>query len=239
MTAPRLGSLTWLPATERPDLLGAPVAAALSLLPGPVWVAEIAPDLADTAAFCAAYDVPPEASANCVVVAARRAGQTTLAACLVLATTRADVNGLVRRHLGARKASFAPQDVAVAESGMEFGGITPIGLPADWPVLIDPEVEAADFVVIGSGTRAGKLAVSGSLLAALPAAEVLDGLGQPIPVAEPSPPEPSPPEPSPAVPSRPVRAPDDSDVGWGERPGEPGDDDRRYLEDRPPHWGSD
>ena len=239
MTAPRLGSLTWLPATERPDLLGAPVAAALSLLPGPVWVAEIAPDLADTAAFCAAYDVPLEVSANCVVVAARRAGQTTLAACLVLATTRADVNGLVRRHLGARKASFAPQDVAVAESGMEFGGITPIGLPDDWPVLIDPEVEATDFVVIGSGTRDGKLAVSGSLLAALPAAEVLDGLGQPIPVAEPSPPEPSPPESSPPESSRPVRASDDSDVGWGERPGEPGDDDRRYLEDRPPHWDSD
>ena len=169
------------------------------------------------------------ASANCVVVAARRAGQTTLAACVVLATTRADVNGLVRRHLGARKASFAPQDVAVAESGMEFGGITPVGLPADWPVLIDPEVEAADFVVIGSGTRGSKLAVAGSVLAALPAAEVLEGLGQPLP-AEPA---------ASADPPRPVRAPDDSDVGWGERPGNPADDDRRYLEDRPPHWGSD
>lgn len=228
MTAPRLGSLTWLPATERPDLLAPPVAAALSLLPGAVWVAEIDADLADTAAFCDAYDVPLDASANCVVVAARRAGRTTMAACVVLATARADVNGLVRRHLGARKASFAPQDVAVAESGMEFGGITPVGLPADWPVLVDPEVEAADFVVIGSGTRGGKLAVAGSLLAALPAAEVLDGLGQPVPEVEPT-----------AAPSRPVRAPDDSDVGWGERPTEPSDDDRRYLEDRPPHWGSD
>jgi prolyl-tRNA editing enzyme YbaK/EbsC (Cys-tRNA(Pro) deacylase) len=231
MTAPRLGSLIWLPATERPDLLGAPVAAALSLLPGPAWVAEIDADLADTAAFCAAYDVPLESAANCVVVAARRAGQTTLAACLVLATTRADVNGLVRRHLGARKASFAPQDVAVAESGMEFGGITPVGLPADWPLLIDPEVEAADFVVIGSGTRGGKLAVAGSLLAALPVAEVLEGLGQPVPEAVPPPP--------PSAPARPSRAPEDSDIGWGERPGEPADDDRRYLEDRPPHWGND
>ena len=233
MTAPRLGSLAWLPATERPDLLGAPVAAALSLLPGPAWVAEIDADLADTAAFCAAYDVPPEVSANCVVVAARRAGQTTLAACLVLATTRADVNGLVRRHLGARKASFAPQDVAVAASGMEFGGITPVGLPGDWPLLIDPEVEAADFVVIGSGIRGGKLAVAGSLLAALPVAEVLEGLGQPIAEGAPSATAASEP-----VPARPSRAPDDSDVGWGERPAEPGDDDRRFLEDRPPHWGS-
>jgi prolyl-tRNA editing enzyme YbaK/EbsC (Cys-tRNA(Pro) deacylase) len=229
MTAPRLGSLTWLPATGRPDLLGAPVAAALSLLPGPVWVAEIDADLADTAAFCAAYEIPLEVSANCVVVAARRAGQTTLAACVVLATTRADVNGLVRRHLGARKASFAPQDVAVAESGMEFGGITPVGLPGGWPVLVDPEVEDADFVVIGSGIRGSKLAVAGSLLAALPAAEVLEGLGQPLPAADPQ----GPPAPTPS------RAPDDSDIGWGERAGDPADDDRRYLEDRPPHWGSD
>jgi prolyl-tRNA editing enzyme YbaK/EbsC (Cys-tRNA(Pro) deacylase) len=203
--APQLGSLTWLPATERPDLLGAPVAAALSLLPGPAWVAEIDGELADTAAFCAAYDVPMAVAANCVVVAARRAGQTTLAACVVLATTRADVNGLVRRHLGARKASFAPQDVAVAESGMEFGGITPVGLPADWPVLIDPEVEAAEFVVIGSGIRGSKLAVAGSVLAALPAAEVLEGLGQPLP------PEPAEPPASP----RPARC------GSRTRPGTP------------------
>jgi len=227
MTAPRIGTLTWLPATERPDLLGAPVAAALSLLPGAVWVAEIDDDLADTAAFSEAYAVPLEVSANCVVVAARRAGQTTLAACVVLATTRADVNGLVRRHLGARKASFAPQDVAVAESGMAYGGITPVGLPRDWPVLVDPAVEGSDFVVIGSGTRGSKLAVAGSLLAALPTAEVLEGLGQPLADAAPPP----------ADPVR--RAPDDTDLGWGERPGEPGDDDRRYLEDRPPHWGSD
>jgi len=149
MTAPQLGSLTWLPAADRPDLLGAPVAAALPGLSGPAWVAEIDDDLADTAAFTDAYGVPAEVSANCVVVAARRAGETTLAACLVLATTRADVNGLVRKHLGARKASFAPQDVAVAESGMAFGGITPVGLPAFWPLLIDAAVAAGELLVIG------------------------------------------------------------------------------------------
>jgi len=127
MSAPELGSLTWLPAADRPDLLGAPVLAALPALTGPAWVAEIDPDLADTAAFTDAYGVPPEASANCVVVATRRAGETGLAACMVLATTRADVNGLVRRHLGARKASFAPQDVAVAETGMPMAGSRPSG----------------------------------------------------------------------------------------------------------------
>ncbi|MCU1669558.1 MAG: uncharacterized protein JWP40_2485 [Blastococcus sp.] len=227
MTAPQLGSLTWIPAADRPDLLGEPVAAALSSLEGPAWVAAIDGDLADTAAFTDAYGVPPEASANCVVVATRRAGETALVACLVLATTRADVNGLVRRHLGARKASFAPQDVAVAETGMAYGGITPVGLPPSWPVLVDAAVAAADLVVIGSGTRGSKLAVAGSVLAALPAAVVLHGLGRPVPV--------SPPAPEPV----PQRAPDDTDVGWGERPPEPDDDDRRFLEDRPPHWGSD
>jgi prolyl-tRNA editing enzyme YbaK/EbsC (Cys-tRNA(Pro) deacylase) len=229
--APELGSLTWLPAADRPELLGVPVAAALPTLAGAVWVAAIDEDLADTAAFTDAYAVPPEASANCVVVAGRRAGETALAACLVLATTRADVNGLVRRHLGARKASFAPQDVAVTATGMEYGGITPVGLPPQWPLLIDAAVAAAEFVVIGSGIRGSKLAVPGSLLAALPGAVVLAELGRPVPaepVAE-----------TPVAAPRPVRAPDDSDVGWGERLGEPGDDDRRYLEDRPPHWGSD
>ncbi|MGY1615726.1 YbaK/EbsC family protein [Geodermatophilus sp. SYSU D00691] len=226
MTAPTLGTLTWYPAAARTDLLGQPVAAALAQVGGPVWVAAIDDALADTAAFTDAYGVPPEASANCVVVAARRAGVTTLAACVVLATTRADVNGLVRRHLDARKASFAPQDVAVAESGMAYGGITPIGLPASWPVLVDAAVAAAELVVVGSGTRGSKLAIPGAVLARLPTAQVLDGLGQPL-----APPPPAPP--------RPERAPDDSDVGWGERPHDPGDDDRRYLEDRPPHWGSD
>jgi prolyl-tRNA editing enzyme YbaK/EbsC (Cys-tRNA(Pro) deacylase) len=193
-------------------------------------VAEIDDELADTAAFTEAYGVPAEASANCVVVAARRAGQTSMAACVVLATTRADVNGLVRRHLGARKASFAPQDVAVAESGMAYGGITPVGLPPDWPVLVDAAVAAADWVVIGSGSRGGKLAVPGSVLTALPAAAVLEGLGQPLPAVDAAP--------APAPPRR-ERAPDDSDVGWGERVADLSDDDRRYLEDRPPHWGSD
>ncbi|WP_448614232.1 YbaK/EbsC family protein [Modestobacter sp. URMC 112] len=180
LAAPQLGTLTWLPAADRPDLLGAPVAAALAGLSGPAWVAEIDDEAADTAAFTERYQVPAAASANCVVVAARRSGQTTLAACMVLATTRADVNGLVRRHLGARKASFAPQDVAVAESGMAYGGITPVGLPAGWPVLVDAQVAAGELLVVGSGTRGSKLAVPGSVLAALPGAEVLEGLGQPL-----------------------------------------------------------
>ena len=174
-TAPELGRLRWVAAAQRPHLLAPPVAAAL---PADAWAAEVDHDLADTAAFTEAYGVPPEVSANCVVVAARRGQDTTLAACLVLATTRADVNGLVRRHLGARKASFAPQDDAVAETGMAYGGITPVGLPADWPLLVDAAVAASPWVVVGSGTRTAKLALTGAAVAALPGAEVLDGLGR-------------------------------------------------------------
>jgi prolyl-tRNA editing enzyme YbaK/EbsC (Cys-tRNA(Pro) deacylase) len=169
-----LGKLTTVPATSRPDLLAEPVAAALATLPArdDVFVAEIDPDLADTAAFCAAYDVRPEESANCVVVAGKREGETRYAACLVLATTRADVNGVVRRYLDVRKASFAPMAQACELTAMEYGGITPVGLPAGWPVLVDTEVAQTPFVVIGSGVRRSKLVLPGEVAGALPGAVV-------------------------------------------------------------------
>jgi prolyl-tRNA editing enzyme YbaK/EbsC (Cys-tRNA(Pro) deacylase) len=175
-----IGALRAVPATQRPDLLAPPVAAALGGLAGQdgVGVAEIDPELADTAAFCQRYQVPPAESANCVVVTGKRDGQPRFAACVVLATTRADVNGLARRRLDVRKASFAPTELAVAETSMEYGGITPIGLPPGWPVLIDAAVAAAPRVVIGSGVRRSKLTVPGAVLAGLPGAEVVDGLGR-------------------------------------------------------------
>ena len=193
-------------------------------------MAEIDDDLADTAAFTDAYAVPPEASANCVVVAARRAGQTTLAACVVLATTRADVNGLVRRHLGARKASFAPQDVAVAESGMAYGGITPVG-PARG--LAGARRRRRRGRRLGRhrvghpGQQAGRAGLRCSPRCRPPWCSRAWASRWPRPTARHR------------QPRRRERAPDDSDVGWGERAAEADDTDRRYLEDRPPHWGSD
>ena len=175
------GTLTAVPALDRPDLLPKPVALALEQLGADaalVGVAEIDPALADTAEFCAAYGSPMDGSANCVVVAGRRGGETRYAACLVLASTRADVNGVVRRRIDARKASFAPMDDAVALTGMDYGGITPIGLPAEWPVLVDAAVAAAAAVVIGSGIRGSKLALPGELAARLPGAEVIEGLAR-------------------------------------------------------------
>lgn len=174
------GTLSPEPAASRPDLLAAPVAAAVAALEGAdaVGVAAIDAGLADTAAFCAHYGVSLADSANCVVVKGKRGGDVRFAACIVLATTRADVNGVVRRRLDVRSASFAPMEEAVALTGMEYGGITPLGLPADWPVLVDAAVAASPGVVVGAGIRGAKLFLPGSVLAALPAAEVVDGLGR-------------------------------------------------------------
>jgi prolyl-tRNA editing enzyme YbaK/EbsC (Cys-tRNA(Pro) deacylase) len=174
-----IGSLVDEPALDRPDLLAPAVLAALRGWPraGEVRVAEIDPDLADTAAFCEKYGTPLETSANCVVVAGKREGHTRYAACLVLATTRADVNGVVRRYLDVRKASFAATDDAVSQTGMEYGGITPIGLPA-WPVLIDARVAGVAEVIIGSGVRRSKLILSGAALASLPGADVITDLAR-------------------------------------------------------------
>lgn len=176
------GSLEPVPALERTDLLAEPVADALRALPAEVaagcLVAAIDPTLADTAAFCEAYGSPLEASANCVVVAGSRSGERRHAACVVLATTRADVNTVVRKRLDVRKASFAPTDEAVELTGMAYGGITPFGVPASWPVLVDPTVLATPVVVMGSGRRESKLLVPGAALGELARAEALEGLGR-------------------------------------------------------------
>jgi prolyl-tRNA editing enzyme YbaK/EbsC (Cys-tRNA(Pro) deacylase) len=180
-----IGILDAHPVRARPDLVAAPVAAAVEAWPGTVspdsmFVAEIDPQLADTQAFCERYGVAMDRSANCVILAARREGRSWFAACVVLATTRADVNGLAKRQLGASKISFASMDAATAASEMEFGGITPIGLPGDWPILIDAAVAAADRVVIGSGIRRSKISLPGAALAELPNAVVLPGLGRQV-----------------------------------------------------------
>jgi prolyl-tRNA editing enzyme YbaK/EbsC (Cys-tRNA(Pro) deacylase) len=184
MSSPiRMGTLDLAPARTRPELLAPSVLAALDAWPveatigvDEVLVAPIDAELADTAAFCAEYQVGLDVSANCVVVAGKREGEVRYTACMVLATTRADVNGVVRRHLDVRKASFAPMAEAVELTGMEYGGITPIGLPADWPVLVDARVATTPYVIVGSGIRGSKIALPGAALAALPTAEVIEGL---------------------------------------------------------------
>ncbi len=179
MDLPRIGTLTSLPALERADLLAAPVAAALAdwKHAEDVAVVEIDPALADTAAMTEAYDLPMTASANCVVVGGRRAGEERVAACVVRADTRADVNNLVKRALDVRKASFLPMDDAVAQTAMEYGGITPVGLPDGWRLFVDSGTVDIEVAIIGSGVRRSKLLLPGRLLGELPGAEVVERLG--------------------------------------------------------------
>ena len=174
-----LGALSGTPASERPDLLATPtqmVLANLGLL-GVVGVVEIDPAVSDTAATQQRFGLDADMLANCVVVGGKREGSERLAACVVLSSTRADVNGVVRRYLDVRKASFLAMDRAVELTGMEYGGITPIGLPPDWPLLVDRRVTGQAMVVIGSGVRRSKILLPGELLAQLPTAKVIDGLG--------------------------------------------------------------
>jgi len=175
----KLGTLEIVPAQSHLDLFASPVADFLSTLQKDTecGVAEIDPTLSDTAVFCEHYQVSPNQVANCVILEAKRADKKWYAACVLLSSTRADVNGLARRILDARKVSFAPMELAVTLTGMEYGAITPVGLPSTWPILIDKAVADAEYVIIGSGIRKSKLAVSGKFLASLLNAHVLEGLG--------------------------------------------------------------
>jgi prolyl-tRNA editing enzyme YbaK/EbsC (Cys-tRNA(Pro) deacylase) len=139
------------------------------------------PDLADTAQFCEAYGIPLEQSANTILVASRRP-EGHFAACLVLATTRLDVNGLVRSKLGVRKVSFADAQQTKELTGMEIGGVTIFGLPDDLPIWIDAGVLDHDWVVIGAGSRTAKIRLDPKQLEGLAGFEIVPDLGREISV---------------------------------------------------------
>jgi len=171
----KFGKLDFTDALQLPDLLARPTYEIITNHRlQDVLATSIDSSLADTAAFCEAYDIGLEVSANCVVVEAKRGDKVWYAACVILATNQVDVNGVVRRHLEAKKLSFAPMQTATSLTGMEYGGITPIGLPEDWPLLVDEAVTRQKHVIIGSGIRGSKLLVASKLLANLPNATVKD-----------------------------------------------------------------
>ncbi|MDR7380861.1 YbaK/EbsC family protein [Promicromonospora iranensis] len=184
-TLPTLGNLAWAPALEHPELLAEPVLAALTAwaetdprVARQVAVTEIDPEHAETATLNELHGLPPEASANCVLVAGKRGEDERIAACVVPASTFADVNKRVRKLLDVRKASFLPMDRAVAESGMEYGGITPVGLPPEYRVLVDSRFTAeGTTALMGSGIRRSKLLMPGPLLCSMPGVEVIEDLG--------------------------------------------------------------
>ena len=169
-----VGTLNFMPVKKALELAAQPSRQVIQQYDYDVHVAPIDTALSDTVAFCESYNVSLKHSANCVIVRAVHAGNITYAAIMVIASSRIDINGAVRRALNARKISFAPLDEATKMTGMEFGGINPIGLPADWQILVDTRVAKSESLVIGSGIRGSKFLVSGSFLANLPNASILD-----------------------------------------------------------------
>jgi len=177
------GKLNPVPALDRPDLLPEAVYAAIRGFVPAAQVFEIDSEHADTETLCRVYDLPMDAMANAVLVLGRRGGEERFACCMTLAHRRVDVNNVARRRLDVRKASFAPMEVAVERSGMEYGGITPVGLPAEWPVWVDGAVADRDLVCVGAGVRRAKLLLSGAELLKLPTAERVDDLARDVGVA--------------------------------------------------------
>ena len=157
---------------------GDPVLEQLASLGVPFEVVPCDPALADTAEFCRAYGYEPADSANCIVVVGK-AEPRRYAACVVLATSRLDVNGVVRRRLGTRKASFASAEETSELTGMAIGGVTPFALPPELPVWVDGAVLGRSRLVLGGGSRDRKVVGSPQLLTALPTVEVVPDLARP------------------------------------------------------------
>ena len=157
---------------------GDPVLSQLDALGGAYEVVACDPELADTAAFCEAYGYAPEDSANAIVVVGK-SDPPVHALCLVLAVDRLDVNKVVRKRLGTRKASFAPAETTIELTGMQIGGVTPFGVTTELPLWIDGHVMERDRVIIGGGTRDRKLLVPPATLLLLPGAEVVADLARP------------------------------------------------------------
>ena len=152
---------------------------AFEALGEPYEVIEVDPTLADTAAFCEHYGYPPEISGNTILVASKR-GEQRYCACVVLATTRLDVNHAVRPLLGVKKASFASPEETLGLTGMLIGGVTPFGLPPELPVYVDERVMALGEVIVGGGGRSTKLKVSPAVFRRMPNVEVVAELAKPI-----------------------------------------------------------
>ena len=165
--------------TQPSDPIEAAVVEHLDRLGAPYTAVRIDPAYANTALFCEQYGYAMDASANCILVASRT-GDRRYAACLVPATRRLDVNGVVRRLLGVRKASFAPAEEAVALTGMLPDGVTPFGLPDEVPVYVDALLLGHDRVIVGGGSRSLKIEVATAVFAAMPAAQVVEDLSKAV-----------------------------------------------------------
>ena len=168
-------------ALSRQDLMAEPVWRVLENWTGRVpadrfEIADIDPAFSDTEAFCGHYGVDPGVAANTVIVEAKRGSESHLAAVVMLAAGRADLNGVVRKALRARRLSLAPKDLAIQKSGMEFGSITAIGLPSDWQLMVDARAAVIPKLLMGGGLRRSKLLFPGQALLELPNARVIENM---------------------------------------------------------------
>ena len=159
-------------------LLHERVRAALAAWSIPHRVLACDPEAADTAAFCARYGYPPEASLNTIVVAGRREPRA-FAACVVQASGRLDVNHRVRGLMGVARVSFASADDTVQATGMLVGGVTPIGLPEGWSVYVDEPVRALPSVILGGGNRSSKVELDPRDLERIPGLQFVSALTLP------------------------------------------------------------
>lgn len=141
-----------------------------------VWACE--PEFSDTITFCKHYGASIERSVNTIVVKTKT-GETKYAVCLVVANSRLDVNNVVRKKLGVRKASFASPDETRAITGMEIGGVTPFALPAELPLWIDTEVMNGSYVILGGGNRESKLKITPTIFRIMANSEIVEGLAKP------------------------------------------------------------
>ena len=153
----------------------AKVLAALQSLGIEHEVMDCDPELADTALFCEHYNILPEVSAN-VIIAAGKSDPRQYAACVLLATTRLDVNKCVRKKMGVKKCSFASAEETKALTGMEIGGVTALGLPESLPLMVDSKVMQCDYIILGGGSRSLKIKISPTIFDLTPNTEIVEGL---------------------------------------------------------------
>lgn len=175
-----LGLLNFEPAVNNLEILAQPVQKLLkNWSPAEeILSIEIDPKFAGSAEFCEKYQIKPEEGANTIIVKGKRAGEVKYAACLVPVDKKLDVNHVVKKFLNVSDVSFAPMDFAVEQSKMEYGSITIVGLPSDWPILIDKTLIEKDYLVVGGGLRKAKLLIPGKALAELPNAHIVEDLGK-------------------------------------------------------------
>ena len=158
------------------NLLYPAVADYLDQIGAPYEIVPIDPEFADTAAFCEKYGFPPGQSANTIIIASKRKDPTVYCACVVLATTRLDVNRSVKQLMNVSRVSFANAEQMMELTGMEMGGVTPFGLPDDLPLYVDSRIMALDWIILGAGGREAKMKISPDVFKQMPSAKTIENL---------------------------------------------------------------